>query len=309
MTVSRFPGPVSARAVHARNSLTCDTNRVGNSYSRQGSDQGPTPRPVRPVAVLLPVLMLLLMAGSLLAADDGRDKPISKLADLNGRRIGVLVGTMMDIAAENGLDYTQLYYYEDLPSMIEALINHEVDAVIDDEPVTRMVAAVNPGLRVLEEQLEAGEIGFAVKPDRPRLLGILNQSLAAFKEDGTLDYLMEKWLEGPRDKKIMPKPPESGSSDRIFIMGTSSVSEPFSYPGPDGAAIGLDLEMAMIIAERQGFRLDIVDMSFGELFPSLISGKVDFIGGCLTITDEREKVVDFTEGYYLGGVAALVRDE
>jgi polar amino acid transport system substrate-binding protein len=38
-----------------------------------------------------------------------------------------------------------------------------------------------------------------------------------------------------------------------------------------------------------------------------MAGKVDMIGACITITEERSKKVLFSEPYYVGGIAALVR--
>ncbi|MDD8047297.1 MAG: transporter substrate-binding domain-containing protein [Verrucomicrobiota bacterium] len=49
-------------------------------------------------------------------------------------------------------------------------------------------------------------------------------------------------------------------------------------------------------------------MEFGGMIPALISGKVDIIGACITITPERAERVLFSEPYYTGGIAALVRE-
>ncbi len=43
------------------------------------------------------------------------------------------------------------------------------------------------------------------------------------------------------------------------------------------------------------------------MIPALMAGKVDMIGACITITEERKKSVLFSEPYYTGGISALVR--
>jgi ABC-type amino acid transport substrate-binding protein len=53
----------------------------------------------------------------------------------------------------------------------------------------------------------------------------------------------------------------------------------------------------------------ILNMDFGALIPALKSGKVDMIGACITITEERAKSVLFSEPCYTGGIAALVRKQ
>lgn len=48
-------------------------------------------------------------------------------------------------------------------------------------------------------------------------------------------------------------------------------------------------------------------MEFGSLIPALASKKVDMIGACITITEERSKKVLFSNSYYTGGIAAIVK--
>ena len=48
-------------------------------------------------------------------------------------------------------------------------------------------------------------------------------------------------------------------------------------------------------------------MEFGELIPALLSGKVDLIGACITISPERSEKILFSDAYYTGGIGALVR--
>jgi polar amino acid transport system substrate-binding protein len=55
-------------------------------------------------------------------------------------------------------------------------------------------------------------------------------------------------------------------------------------------------------------KLEVVNMEFGAMIPALLSGKVDMIAACITITEERAKKVLFSEPYYVGGIAALVKE-
>ena len=61
------------------------------------------------------------------------------------------------------------------------------------------------------------------------------------------------------------------------------------------------------VAARLNKRIEVVSMDFGGMIPALIATKVDMIGACITITDERKKSVLFSEPYYRGGISALVR--
>jgi polar amino acid transport system substrate-binding protein len=70
----------------------------------------------------------------------------------------------------------------------------------------------------------------------------------------------------------------------------------------------MDAEFAARVAAKLNRKLEIVNMDFGAMIPALIAGKVDMIGACITITDERKKSVLFSESYYTGGISALVRE-
>jgi polar amino acid transport system substrate-binding protein len=72
--------------------------------------------------------------------------------------------------------------------------------------------------------------------------------------------------------------------------------------------VGYDIELARRIAKKLDKKLEIVNMDFGGMIPALISGKVDMIAACITITDERSNQVLFSQPYYTGGIAALVRE-
>ena len=74
------------------------------------------------------------------------------------------------------------------------------------------------------------------------------------------------------------------------------------------SVVGFDIELAHHVARKLGMKLEVVDMDFGGMIPALVSGKVDVIGACITITPERAERVLFSEPYYTGGIAALVRE-
>jgi polar amino acid transport system substrate-binding protein len=93
----------------------------------------------------------------------------------------------------------------------------------------------------------------------------------------------------------------------VLRFGTASVTEPFSFVDGSQQVVGLDIEIAARVAQRLNRKLEIVNMEFGGMIPALIAGKVDLIGACITITEERKKSVLFSEPYYTGGISALVR--
>lgn len=260
--------------------------------------------------LLLTLAILACVFTAVRAAEDEENHNIQSLSDLNGKRLGVLAGTMLDDAANGALDFTQITYFDDNQSEIRALMAGEIDAIVDDEPVVRFLAAANPQLLMLQESLQYDDYGFAFNPENTALHERVNPILRECIDDGTIDGLVEKWVEGTEADRVMPDMPDApdAGNSPVLRFGVSSVSAPFAYPGADGEVIGLDIELMHLVARRLGMRLEVIDMDFAKLLPTLLADQVDIIGGCLSITEDRKKVILFTDGYYTGGVAVLVRN-
>ena len=235
-------------------------------------------------------------------AEPVQGETIRTIADLNGKRLGAIVGTTLDSAANKALDFTQIHYYDDSDDQIEALYLGEIDAFLDDEPVARFLAGRDSGLRVIPGRLMEDEYGYAMRLDDEELYEKINSLLVKRIEDGTLRRLEQKWLDSSEGEAAEPAP--APSSGRILRFGVSPVSAPFVYK-VSGNIVGLDIDLMRNIAESLGMRLEVTAMDFSELLNALQSGDVDVIGSCLSITEERKQLVRFTDSYYQGGVAAV----
>ncbi len=89
------------------------------------------------------------------------------------------------------------------------------------------------------------------------------------------------------------------------VMTTNAEFEPFEYKDGDEIT-GIDVEIANKIAEKLGVELEISDIAFDSLIPSLNAGKADFIAAGMTATDERRKNVDFSEDYFNASQTIIV---
>ncbi|XJS09901.1 transporter substrate-binding domain-containing protein [Aerococcaceae bacterium WGS1372] len=98
-------------------------------------------------------------------------------------------------------------------------------------------------------------------------------------------------------QKTLDQIKESGE----LVMGTSADFPPFEWVVLDGSEaniIGIDVDIAQLIAEEIGVELVIEDTSFDGLIPSVSSGRVDMVLAGVTYSDERAKQVDFSDVYY-----------
>jgi len=98
------------------------------------------------------------------------------------------------------------------------------------------------------------------------------------------------------------------NSVKYLVMGTNVEISPFALCGgaDNSAVVGFDVDVAQAIAEKMGMPLKVVDLEFDQLLPALAEGKVDLVMAGLTMTEERARLVDFSDPYYNATQAVLL---
>lgn len=108
-----------------------------------------------------------------------------------------------------------------------------------------------------------------------------------------------------------PLPALADALDSIKSSGKLRVAVPQDFPpfgsvGADMAAKGYDIDMATLIAEKLGVKVELVPVTSANRIPYLQTNKVDLVISSLGKNPEREKVVDFSAAYapFYNGVFA-----
>ena len=94
----------------------------------------------------------------------------------------------------------------------------------------------------------------------------------------------------------------------VLTMGTNATFPPYEYKDGD-AVVGTDAEIAQALADKLGLKVKIVDMDFDSLIASVQSGKIDMSLAGMTVTEEREQNVDFTDSYATGVQVIIVKED
>ena len=95
------------------------------------------------------------------------------------------------------------------------------------------------------------------------------------------------------------------AADEVLRVATDSTFPPFEY-NENGKRVGFDIDLIEAIASRIGAKVEWTDIDFKGLVPGLVAKRFDVAASAIYITDERKKVVDFTEPYYPGGLVVMV---
>ena len=127
------------------------------------------------------------------------DSDITGFEDLSGKTVAVKTGTQGAAYAESlkdqyGFDLT---YFEDSPTMYQAVLGGQTVACFEDTPV--MAASIKDGdlaLKILEDTANEGQpYGFAIfNEENQELLDMFNAGLANIKENGTYDEIINRYL-------------------------------------------------------------------------------------------------------------------
>ena len=94
-----------------------------------------------------------------------------------------------------------------------------------------------------------------------------------------------------------------------LIMSTNAAFPPYEMTTDSGEFEGIDIETAQAIADKLGLELQIDDMDFDAALLSVQQGKADIVMAGVTVTDERQNVMDFTDSYATGIQSIIVKED
>jgi polar amino acid transport system substrate-binding protein len=80
-------------------------------------------------------------------------------------------------------------------------------------------------------------------------------------------------------------------------MGTEGAYEPYNYINDDGELDGFEKHLGDELCKRAGLTCEWVINDWDTIIPNLVSDNYDTIIAGMSITDERDEVIDFTDPY------------
>ncbi len=101
------------------------------------------------------------------------------------------------------------------------------------------------------------------------------------------------------------------AGENNLVVGIEGTIEPFVITNPETSEYsGFDIEVIRNLAKLSGYDgIELKNMPFDALLPSVITEQVDVAISGITINEERSQIVDFVGPYFDAGLNALIRDE
>ena len=93
----------------------------------------------------------------------------------------------------------------------------------------------------------------------------------------------------------------------VLVMATNAEFPPYEYHEGDDI-VGIDVEIAEAIAEELGMELQIEDMQFESIIPSVQSGKADIGVAGITVDEDRLENADFSDSYTTAAQVIIVAE-
>ncbi len=99
---------------------------------------------------------------------------------------------------------------------------------------------------------------------------------------------------------------KSGGDAEPLVVAMELQFPPFEMAEADGTPAGISVDTAYALGEYLGRPVTIENTAWTGLIPAIQSGKADIVISSMSITDEREKVVDFSVPYAASGLTLLI---
>ncbi len=161
-------------------------------------------------------------------------------------------------------------------------------------------------VKVIDIELTSENYAFGVDKNQDDLLKSVNDFIAEIKSNGTFEEICNKYFGDGT-----PEPVTSATLDNTkdqLLVATNAAFEPFEYTQGD-KYLGIDMEIAKLLADKLGKELVIQNMDFDSVCLSVGLHKSDIAMAGLTINEKRKESVNFSDSYYAASQKLVVAND
>ena len=199
----------------------------------------------------------------------------------------------------------KIIFYDRLTDMLMALQAGDVDKIEVYQSVAKYLVANVPNLEmgfefdlskeksVFVQRMAVSRLGngfsFLMLKDNQALADQFSEAITAMKEDGTLDTLVAKYIDGVTTDALTGIPlPQTEGAETIRVAVTGALP-PMDYVAPDGKAAGFNTAILAEISRRIGKNIEILylDSSVARA-TALVSGQADAAFWTRTAVSRKE---------------------
>ena len=98
----------------------------------------------------------------------------------------------------------------------------------------------------------------------------------------------------------------STAAEKKLVVATDTAFVPFEFKQGD-KYVGFDVDLWAAIAKQLNIDYTLKPMDFSGIIPALQTRNIDLALAGITITEERKKAIEFSDGYYKSGLLVMVK--
>lgn len=283
-----FPSSVSGM-IAAVQSGKCDFSQSVNVTEERAQIALFSPTPTAKSGNVIVVMK------SELQSDNANSGQYTRLQDLSGKKVGIILGANHDIFVAEKIPTAKIEYFNDLSAITLALQTGKIDAFTNTLPTAIYMTHEHKDMSYVSEPLENTYTysAFTNSDKGHKVCDEYAEFIKSLWDDGTIKRLSDKWIFSENEQlRTMEDYSKLSADNGILRMAIDTGRMPFAYV-KDNKITGYDIEIAAMFCKSKGYGLEVYPMDFAGILGSIKTGKCDLTGS-ITRTEERAETMLFS---------------
>ena len=225
--------------------------------------------------------------------------------DLDGKKLGVLSDSVFDNVTKKHFSNSELVYYKDTFHLFKSLFTDEIEGFLTDVPNAEDFQKRFPEkVSYFGENFYNNSYGFAFKNNNSQIFKDFQSYLYA--TGNKLNAYYEKWRNDDNPPTIDKTLNKSAPTIRVAMFPDTKL---ICFE-QNKEITGYEIQLLYEFAKEKNYNIELITLeNSGERISYITEDKADITGGALTITPEREKLVNFSYPILLAGTNLVVSRE
>ena len=223
---------------------------------------------------------------------------------LNGKKVAVVIGSIQDFAVTDMSPHANIMRMTSETDLFAALENGKVDVACGENLTLLFCKDVAAKVDSVSSGIAPIPIAACFRLDNTELQQDFNRFIAEIRSDGTYQEIYDRWLQS--DDASDMAVPEMRGTGRTLRVATYPALPPFNFIS-SGKPSGMEPALLTEWANRRNWQLEFLIMDFAAQIPAVQTGKADMAMGAISMTEERQKQVLFSDGYIDSHIVLMTR--
>ena len=229
---------------------------------------------------------------------------IRSLDDLKGKTVAVLGGSVQDLYVSNTCTESRILRTEAASDTYAMIEKGKASAMMDSGISWDAAKKDFKNIFQVVGDIDPQPIGLGFNKSDTELRERFNLFLKKYLAENDMDAINDEWSD-PDGKRQMPDPDDVVDPEGTLTFAVSAIIPPFNFIR-NGEIVGSESELLARFAMSEGKRWEFMNVAFSGLINCIQSGKADIGASIMSITEERQKSIDFSIPWTMEPTVLLV---